>query len=587
MAWGTRVGENASLLLSAEYARTDGIRGYGSRDWFNSWAAITNPDAGGPDELIRPEVRARGYTYGGLITSGPMAGTQFLPGGAMAPFLPGDTVTSQTQSGGSGVDPAADLVWILPDQRRASGFARFTLQPTAALTGFVQLLGGFSDYGFQKDPASLWGQWDATIYPENAFLPAAIRERMLADGLTSFRLGRVGAAGELGEARVDNQGEVLSATTGATWQTEHWKLDGYYQYGRNDTRLDYTGVLRLDHIYRAIDSVVDPATGRIACRSTLTHPDDGCVALNPFGQGSVTPDALAWVTEGSSAQFQELGQHVAEITLQGDVGWRGPAPLGLATGVSWREESMQAWSRRYPDELMGLVVEPAASAGYRGLPASYSGNANIFERTSAIDVDGSYAVWELFGEVFAPLLREQTLARRLDLNAALRVANYSGSGSIPAWKLGVDWQVNDTFRLRATRSRDVRAGSLSERYDFGNSGVTIVDRLLPGDPSYAVISQRIGNPHVDPEKADTLTAGFVLTPGALPGFSMSADYYDIRIDDAIAVPGAQNTIDLCEAGEQDSCTRIIRNGTTGLIMRVENPVLNIAEAHTRGIDAEV
>jgi outer membrane receptor protein involved in Fe transport len=140
LAWGTRVGEQSSLLLSGEYFHADGIRGYDTRSWFNSTAAIANPDPAGPGEIIAPEVHATGYTYGGLITAGPLAGTQFLPGGVPATFERGSLVTGTTQSGGSGVDPAANLIWLLPDQQRISTFARFTTQPSATASGFLQVL---------------------------------------------------------------------------------------------------------------------------------------------------------------------------------------------------------------------------------------------------------------------------------------------------------------------------------------------------------------------------------------------------------------------------------------------------------------
>jgi outer membrane receptor protein involved in Fe transport len=292
------------------------------------------------------------------------------------------------------------------------------------------------------------------------------------------------------------------------------------------------------------------------------------------------------VTEGSSEQTQDVREQVAEVTAQADLPGIGGVPLTIVAGTSWRDESADTRSRRFPESLEGLRVEPAAAQGYRGLPASYSGQANIFERTSTVDSSGSYSVWEVFGEAMMPLLRDRAFAQRLDFHAALREARYSGSGTIPAWKGGLDWQVNDSLRFRATRSRDIRAGSLSERFDSSLSGTTIVDRVLPAEPTYAVAAVRLGNPEIDPEKSDTTTAGLVLTPLLLPGFSFSADYYDIRIHDAISQLGVQTTINRCAEGELELCAMITRNETTGLITYVRNDVLNVAQARSRGIDFE-
>jgi len=174
----------------------------------------------------------------------------------------------------------------------------------------------------------------------------------------------------------------------------------------------------------------------------------------------------------------------------------------------------------------------------------------------------------------------------VDLHAAARRANYSGSGAIVARKLGAEWQPDSWLTLRATRSRDVRAGNLSERFDVSSSGVTIVDNVLSGKPSYAVIAQREGNDTVDPELADTTTAGLVIHPGAVPELAFSADYYDIRIHDVIALYGTQNIIDRCAAGDEQLCSLIDRNDT-GLITRLHNRFLYLAEARSRGIDLEL
>ncbi|HXC59324.1 MAG TPA: TonB-dependent receptor, partial [Steroidobacteraceae bacterium] len=506
---GTRIGDRSSLLLSAELSLAEGIRGYSSRSWFDSTAAIANPDPAGPKEVLAQDVHGTGYSYGGLITSGPLAGTEFLQGGVTAPFVAGQYRTPATQAGGSGVDPAADLIWILPDQRRVSTFARFTTQPIASLSTFAQLLAAGTRNAFDKDPPSLWGPWEATIYRDNAFLPQTVHDRMSSAGIDSFKLGRIGADGDLGRGHATMRSDLLSATTGLTWHHESWSLDGYYQIGRDSSQIRYDDTLRIDRVYRAVDSVVDPATGRIVCRSTLSFPTDGCVPVNLFGPGSVSAQARAWITEGHAVQFQNVNEQTAEATVRSDLPLLPAGRVSVAAGASWRLESADSHARRFPDSLENLRVEPSASAGYRGLPAAYSGATNIFERTSAVNVAGRYSVREIFGEALVPLLRGASWAQRLDLHAAVRQARYSGSGAVLAWKLGADWQPLSLFSVRATRSRDVRAGSLSERFDVSSSGITIVDKVLSTKPAYAVIAQREGNTAVNPELSDTTTAGLV------------------------------------------------------------------------------
>src|SRR5690606_10710799 len=194
------------------------------------------------------------YTFGGLITSGPLAGTEFLAGGVPAPFQRGDHYTRATQSGGSGANPAAEHVWLLPDQERVSAFARFTTQPTSVTSAYAQLLAGRTRNSFGKEPPALWGAWEATIQADNAFLPDGIRTQMQSQGLTSFRLGRAASRGELGDTRARLGSDLITATVGGAWHLPDWSLAGYYQFGHNHTVIDYAEVVRLDRIYRAIDS---------------------------------------------------------------------------------------------------------------------------------------------------------------------------------------------------------------------------------------------------------------------------------------------------------------------------------------------
>jgi outer membrane receptor protein involved in Fe transport len=586
-SFGSPIGERSHLLVAGEIAHADGIRGYASRPWFDSWAVIGNSDPAGPAEVTVRNAHATGYTYGGLITGGPLAGTQFLPGGVPAPFVAGTRATGTSQSGGSGVDPARDLVWIQPDQTLGNLYGKFETRFASGASAFVQTLFGYSDNHYEKDPPSFWGPWEATITADNAFLPAATRAAMQAAGIASFPLGRV-ASTDIGAASVHNRSHLMSTTVGfeTPLSDRGWELEGYYQYGRNHAELAYKNAVRIDRVYRAFDSVVDPATGRAICRSTLTFPDDRCVPANPFGVGSISREAADYITEGRTEQDQTVAQHVVEMKAQGSLFELPAGPSTVAVGGAWRQESVDAQPHRYPSTLEGEAVRPAALDGYQGLPAAYVGQPNLFERTVYSFVDGSYSVWELFAENDLPLVRGGPGLRRLDLNSALRYAWYSGSGGVLAWKGGIDWSVSREVRLRATRSRDIRAGSLSERFDNTGTGGTVNDRFRAG-ASAPIIAVRTGNPGVDPERADTLTFGGVYQPEFVTGLSMSVDYYDIRIRDAIASLGVQAIVDRCFAGDADYCPQIVRNGGTGAITSVTNTFQNIAEARSRGIDLEL
>ena len=74
-----------------------------------------------------------------------------------------------------------------------------------------------------------------------------------------------------------------------------------------------------------------------------------------------------------------------------------------------------------------------------------------------------------------------------------------------------------------------------------------------------------GNPNLKEETSDSFTVGVVLQPRFLPGFSFSADYYDIAIDDVITAPAAQQILDACYDAAD------LNNQFCGVFQRVLGP----------------
>jgi len=582
-SWGTRVGDRGHLVMSGEYFHENGVRNYSDRDWFDSSAMITTPEAGDPTYITAHNVHGGNFTWGGMITGGPLEGTQFDDQGNPIPFDPGEHHTSTSQVGGSGFD-SGEYQWMTADQERASAFSHFKYDLTDNLTAFIQGHYGYSRTSFQSAPAAMWGSWPATIYSDNPYLSQEVKDRMALAGVDSFPLGKIQSEEDLGMPMVDNTNKMIQITTGFEGELDgNWHYNAYYQYGQNKNFLFYDNVARTDRMYQALDTTRD-ANGTIICSSTLINPDDGCVPLNPFGVGTASQEAKDWIMGDQKAQFQKIKQHVAEVTISGDAfdNWAGT--VSIAAGASYRKEHLLSEPRTYPADLLELSIPTRDEITYRGLPSSYYGSANIFERTAGSDLEGGYNVKEAFAETIVPLARDVTMIQSMDLNAAVRYADYSGSGGIWAWKLGLDWQVIDDIRLRGTLSRDIRAGTLGERFDFSGRGGSINDPVK--GETYAISLDQGGNPNVAPEKADTITFGAVFQPTFLPGFSLSADYFDIKIKGAISLLGVQDIVDDCDAGSAALCALITRD-PDGYVTRVQNIYLNIDAFRTRGIDFEM
>ncbi|KTF07544.1 TonB-dependent outer membrane receptor [marine sediment metagenome] len=77
---------------------------------------------------------------------------------------------------------------------------------------------------------------------------------------------------------------------------------------------------------------------------------------------------------------------------------------------------------------------------------------------------GEYDVSEVFTEVTIPLLEGLPGVDMLTFDTAARIANYSSIGNAKSWKLGLDWQIFEDLRVRATKSSALRAPNISELY---------------------------------------------------------------------------------------------------------------------------
>jgi outer membrane receptor protein involved in Fe transport len=184
--------------------------------------------------------------------------------------------------------------------------------------------------------------------------------------------------------------------------------------------------------------------------------------------------------------------------------------------------------------------------------------------------------------------------KHASLDVAGRWANYSGAGTIWAYKAGLDLGISDAFRLRGTYSRDVRAGNLSERFDkTGGAGNVTDPRAVSANPNggqtYLVTIFSGGNPNIKPEKADTFTAGAVIEPGFAPGLSFSADWYRVKIKDAISTVGVNEVAKRCLIDQDPAFCALVTTdpAQNDKIIVVGNQYVNVAQSKVEGIDAEL
>ena len=596
LAGGTQAGDGLHLLGSIEYEHANGIDSYAGRNWFQGWGRVTNPQwvrtGNGPEVLTLPHVTSTRYTFGGLINQPGSALNRlaFDPDGTARPFVLGPIAAvgygTYSQSGGGGDNYEADRSGdgsLLPGVERGSAFGslEYTLSDDAYI--YAQVLGGHNHIDFAHVGAVQFGQWQATIFRDNAYLPEDLRAVMEREGLQQFGFSRMASSADLGRARdlIDNH--TYSLTTGFKASRASWHLGGYYQYGRNDGDSTLRDYVRTDRLSIALDAVRDPGTGAIVCRSTLFNRANGCVPIDLFGAGRASPDAIDYVLDDKLGHVT-VQQHFAEISADGPLSsGLSAGPVLFALGASFREDSFTQGAT--PSDAVVSTPANDPSQGIRGIPTAFVGSF-VHQLSSFPDLRGAYTVKEGFAEARVPLYSSEDKARRAGASLAARYALYSGSGGVWAWKAGVDTDVSADLRLRGTVSRDTRAANLSERFDLQNRGFTARDPMF-GNSVYTLSATSAGNQAVEPEKADTITLGAVYQPVALGGLSLSLDWYSISVRDAIGQLGPQAIIDNCFAGTTRLCDFITRDADTHEIVFVRNTFLNVAEAKASGVDLEL
>ncbi len=490
-------------------------------------STIRAPTSPQPRYLLLPNVVSSIATFGGLINAGvpttsALYRRYFNSDGTLSPFVLGTGTATSAHSitnGGSGDDATLDQAVLAPKSQRASGFAYLDFDATPNLNLYVQGLWGQSmvdqpDHGGRF--ANVAGiDTRITIYRENAFLPAAVRQIMVNENLASFQMNVVGDRENLGrESHVQQDNRTQSGTIGFKYVfpkgfLEGWHVDGYAQYGTADNRGYQQGIL-LDRISAAVDAVTDPS-GKVVCRAALQNPSkwSGCVPINLFGRGNASDAAIAYVTRftpgqtitsplffqpdgygsGQSVSFTSgLGkvyntrtkQTVGEVSTNGKLfdGWAGP--VAMAFGVSYRKEEIEQIVYDPSNPASDPNIFPAVDTALRGVPSYTATRSSMIQNSTVANVHGNYVVKEAFAELQMPLLADVPLVDRLNLLASARYADYTGSGGVWSWKTGLDWQVFKDLRLRGTISRDVRAATLLERFNqTGGVGTVTKDPVFP------------------------------------------------------------------------------------------------------------
>lgn len=350
-----------------------------------------------------------------------------------------------------------------------------------------------------------------------------------------------------------------------------WSWDAFASYARNKATFVSNNQLDLDRL----------ALGLRACNDAGVSADisdlmPGCTPVNLFNP--LTTDMVDYI-RFQGHDTNESRQTHARVNFSGPIGELNHREILVATGFEYRKE------------------EGVDSPDPRISRAPRLNNYRATTSSPREGTRGEYDLYEAYVETTVPLLADMAWAQDLELNAAARFSDYSTFGSTTNTKLGLMWRVNEDLMFRSNWAEGFRAPSILELYEGQRATFKPINDPCSGDPSLtgcqnvpADYEQTAslqpvtvgGNIDLQPETSENFNIGTVWSPESVQGFSISLDYYDIKVTDTISTFGAQNLLNLC-AYTGRNCGVISRNGTGELTNIIDGPV-NLNSTSTSGYD---
>jgi len=353
---------------------------------------------------------------------------------------------------------------------------------------------------------------------------------------------------------------------------------------------------------------------------TLLNATDGgnsiCAGgFNPFGESkarSISSACLSYMTK-TAFSYEKLDQVQVQGQVNGELFDLGAGSAQLAVVASYRRN------------------------GYTFTPDSDLQAQNIESVIASLPAAGHISVKEIAAQVDIPLLAEKPFAYELGIGGAVRVSDYSTSGSVTSYEADARWRPFEALLIRGSYQRAVRAPNIGELFSpaqgtqlvigtppgalgdpcdvrstarTGTGGASVATLCVAqGVPAAAINSYTFpttatgqlisGNLQLTPEKADTYNVGFVFnspaTSGPFADLTLSVDYYSININNVISTVPGLTVLSKCYNQDGTNPTydannlycRLIQRNATGEIVTVATPYLNLGSLKTDGIEAQV
>jgi iron complex outermembrane receptor protein len=597
--------EKGYLNLAADYYRQEALT-FGDRDYFSCpQDYVFNPATGFRLDIIDPvtgtykcqntlsgrvdnQSTGRNYVYDATAVAGGGIGNTDLNGlkrvGATFAGNPTNTRASAALSPTN--DPR------LKSRHAISPVERYTLAANGSfdLTANTELYGELL-LNRRESSQDSWRQLFPTVHFNN---PNNIFRVGNPSGYAPGYARSVILMPSNGEQTVDYTRVVVGAKgmLPDIGFLKGWDWDIYGQYSKSHG--EYSG----NFIYN--DRVL-ATTGASACNTALLKTATACPTggVNYFRQstvttGAFTPEEAAFLFGTETGTTDYTHQYI-EGSISGNLFTLPAGPIGAALGFQVRKEEID------------------------DTPGEQARTNNLWGSSSAGRTAGSDTIKEIFGELEIPVLRGVPLAESLTVNLSGRRSDYQSYGANSTYKVGVNWQILPSIRLRGSDGTSFRAPALYELFlanQTGFLGQTSIDPCVnwgedpssttsincakQGIPSNytaagtssALIITGGGKGNLDAETSKARSLGFIWTPSFVD-LNIAVDYFDIEIENQVAQFGAANIVSACYAlptfPNNDFCSLFTRDVTAGsttqwAITSVRNNYVNVQRQSQRGLD---
>lgn len=426
----------------------------------------------------------------------------------------------------------------------------------------------------------------------NPLIPDLLRQNLMADGyaMDDNIPALVRRMVEFGARSTDLERDTIRVATGFDWMiNDEWALNTYVSWGKTDQRQDSGGQVNIERAARAFD-VVQNSDGSIQCADDLAVLQ-GCVPLNLFGAGGVSQEAVDYIKvpakiAGQTEQFIVSASLVGELPIELQGG-----NIGVAFGAEHRLES----GFFNPGDL----AQTGASSTNKSLPT-----------------DGSYYSNDYYAETILPILDN------LELDLAARYSDHEIVGGQTTWNAGIQYSPLDTLKFRASAATAIRTPNIADLFGgrgetFAGvtdpcSGLTAADTDTVAQNCFSIpeVAARVaadgefkltqteaqstggfvgGNENVKEETADTYSVGVVWQ--VMENLSLTVDYYDISVEDAITTTSRTTVLNRCfdvsSANFDPSCGGNALRDKNGALVEVNSGTGNENNIETSGIDIEL